>query len=104
MIQFVLSTLPDEGTATRIVRLLVENHSAACGTIIPGAKSIYRWNEAVEESAEVLVIFKIPASHASTFETELRALHPYETPEIAFFEPSRISEAYAAWALASCKK
>ncbi|MFM8717409.1 MAG: divalent-cation tolerance protein CutA, partial [Spartobacteria bacterium] len=81
MILFVVTTLPDEAVAAGIVRQLIEKKAAACGTIIPGARSIYRWKDAIEDSPEVMVIFKIPRSRAATFESELRALHPYETPE-----------------------
>ncbi|MEI8293481.1 MAG: divalent-cation tolerance protein CutA [bacterium] len=104
MILFVITTLPDEATAAAIVRQLVEKKSAACGTIIPGAKSIYRWKDAIEEAAEVVVIFKIPELSTATFEAELRTLHPYETPEIATFKAARVFEAYKAWVLESCRK
>lgn len=103
MILFVVTTLPDESTAARITRQLVEKKSAACGTIVPVAHSIYRWQGSVEESAEVLVIFKIPESTAGSFQEELRALHPYETPEIASFQAAHITQAYSAWVLESCE-
>jgi periplasmic divalent cation tolerance protein len=104
MILFVVTTLPDESTAANIIRLLVEKKSAACGTIIPGARSIYRWKDAIEDSAEVVVIFKIPKAAATTFEAELRSLHPYETPEIVAFETTHASQAYTTWVLESCNK
>jgi periplasmic divalent cation tolerance protein len=104
MILFVVTTLPDESTAAIIIRQLVEKKSAACGTIIPGARSIYRWKDAIEDSAEVVVIFKIPEATATTFEAELGSLHPYETPEIAAFEAAHASQAYTTWILESCKK
>jgi periplasmic divalent cation tolerance protein len=104
MIIFVVTTLPDESTAASIIRQLVEKKSAACGTIIPGARSIYRWKDTIEDSAEVVVIFKIPKAAATTFEAELRTLHPYETPEIAAFEAAHASQAYTAWVLESCRK
>lgn len=102
MISFVVTTLPDESTAKRVVHQLVENKSAACGTIIPGAVSIYSWKDAVEESAEVVVVFKIPKKTGQDFESKLLALHPYETPEIATFEAERVHEAYASWLLKTC--
>jgi periplasmic divalent cation tolerance protein len=104
MILFVVTTLPDESTAASIIRQLVERKSTACGTIIPGARSIYRWKDAIEDSSEVIVIFKIPKAAAPTFESELRSLHPYETPEIAAFEATHASQAYTAWVLESCNK
>jgi periplasmic divalent cation tolerance protein len=104
MILFVITTLPDESTAASIIRQLVQRKSTACGTIIPGARSIYRWKDAIEDSAEVVVIFKIPKAAATTFESELRSLHPYETPEVAAFEVAHASQAYTAWVLESCNK
>jgi periplasmic divalent cation tolerance protein len=104
MILFVITTLPDESTAAEIIRQLIEKKLTACGTILPGARSIYHWNDAIEDSTEVLVIFKIPKTAATDFESELRALHPYEVPEIAGFEAVQASQAYTAWVLASCKK
>jgi periplasmic divalent cation tolerance protein len=104
MILFVVTTLPDESTAASIIRELVEKKSAACGTIIPGARSIYRWKDAIEDSAEVVVIFKIPKAAATTFEAELSSLHPYETPEITAFEVAHASQAYTAWVIENCTK
>ena len=102
MTLFVVTTLPDESTAAHIVHRLVEKKLAACGTIIPGARSIYRWKDAIEDSPEAVVVFKIPETAAALFESELRALHPYENPEIAAFEAARFSQAYADWVLKSC--
>ncbi len=102
MILFVVTTLPDEQIAADIIRNLVEKKAAACGTIIPGAHSIYRWKGAIEEAKEVIVVFKIPKSAAASFEADLRALHPYEIPEIASFEPSQVSQSFTTWALAAC--
>jgi periplasmic divalent cation tolerance protein len=104
MILFVVTTLPDEPTAASIIRQLVEKKSAACGTILPGARSIYRWKDAIEDFAEVVVIFKIPKAAATDFESELRSLHPYETPEIAAFQAAQALQAYSAWVVASCEK
>jgi uncharacterized protein involved in tolerance to divalent cations len=50
------------------------------------------------------VIFKIPKTGATDFESELRSLHPYETPEIAGFEAAQALQAYSAWVVASCEK
>jgi len=102
MILFVLTTLPDEQTAAGIIRNLVDKKAAACATIIPGARSIYRWRAAIEDSKEVIVVFKIPKSGAASFENDLRVLHPYEVPEIASFEPAQVSHAFTTWALAAC--
>lgn len=78
----LLSTFPDIAVARTAVRTLVEERLVACGNIMPGVESIYRWQGAVETSAEVMVIFKTTADSAEAAQARLRELHPYEVPEI----------------------
>ena len=101
MIRFVVTTFPSEEIAAKIVRELVEKRHAACGTLLPGARSIYRWKNEIQDDTEVFAIFKIPATGYSLFEQSLRALHPYEIPEIGAFDPASVSPDYAAWVLAN---
>ena len=103
MIQFVVTTLPDETSAAAIVHELVEKKFAACGTLLPAARSIYRWKDSIEDTSEVVVIFKIPATHFSIFSSALQSLHPYENPEIVAFDPAEASSIYSIWILDSCK-
>ena len=101
MIRFVVTTFPSEEIAAQVVRKLVENRQAACGSLFPGVRSIYRWKDELQDDTEVLAVFKIPATGYPRFEQALRELHPYETPEIAAFDPASISPDYAAWVLAN---
>jgi periplasmic divalent cation tolerance protein len=78
----LLTTFPDLDTARSVVRALVMESLAACGNIIPGVESIYRWQGKIETSAEVIVIFKTTAASADRAQARLRELHPYEVPEI----------------------
>jgi periplasmic divalent cation tolerance protein len=48
------------------------------------------------------VIFKIPKANFSSFEKELREIHPYEVPEIVAFDPAAVCHAYADWIVSSC--
>jgi len=99
MIRIVLTTFSDQETAARIVGALVSENLAACGTILPGARSIYRWKEKIEDTAEVVVIFKITAATEDVFIKRLVELHPYDVPEAISIEPARVHEAYARWVL-----
>lgn len=74
------STAPDEATAERIGAALVEARLAACANIIPGMRSIYRWNDAVETAAETVLIVKTVRARAEEARALLCRLHPYETP------------------------
>lgn len=102
MIQFVITTLPDESSAAAIVHELVEKKLAACGTIIPSARSIYRWKDSIQDTSEVIVLFKIPATHFSVFSQALQSIHPFENPEIVAFDPAEAAAIYSRWILESC--
>ncbi len=103
MIRFAITTFPDQSVAERVIGELVEARLAACGTLLPGAQSIYHWNGAIQRDSEVLAIFKLPAENYARFEQALLERHPYDTPEIAVFDPSQVSAAYAKWVLSSCE-
>lgn len=104
MIQLVLTTFADDKTAADIVRTLVTEKLAACGTIIPGARSIYLWKEALEDVSEVVVVFKIATSNHALFSRRLEELHPYEVPEIISLSPVQWNESYGRWILESSTK
>ena len=96
-IRLLLTTFADEAAAATVVRSLLDEHLIACGTLIPGARSIYRWKGAVEESTEVAVLLKTSSDAASRCMVRLAELHPYKVPEIIEVEPGAISGPYAAW-------
>ncbi len=98
----VLSTFPDAETARRIVRVCVEERLAACGNLLPGVESIYRWRGAVETASETLVLFKTTTEVYPRLQERLRALHPYETPEIVALPPSGGLPAYLEWVVDAC--
>ena len=75
MIRLVLTTFANSEDAAKAVRTLVEEKVAACGTILPGARSIYRWKEAIEDTGESLVLLKTSVERFPDLEKRLRA-HP----------------------------
>ena len=54
----VLSTCATEEEAAKLARALVEARVAACVTMVPGARSVYRWQGAIESAAECLLVIK----------------------------------------------
>jgi len=97
-------TFPDADVAGKIVREIVDLRLAACGNILPQMHSIYRWQGKVESGDESLAIFKLDASRYSEFETKLRALHPYEVPEIISCKIDNGLPEYLSWVAESCAK
>jgi periplasmic divalent cation tolerance protein len=92
----VLTTLPSRDAALAIARTLVEERLAACVQLVDGLQSIYRWEGRLEEAAECQLAAKTPAARSSALSDRLRALHPYEVPEILTLEATA-SDTYAAW-------
>jgi len=94
---FVVTTLADAAAAERLVHSLVDEGLIACGNLIPGITSIYRWKGSVERAAEVLVVLKTPASLVGPLFERIAELHPYELPELVAFSVDTVSHAYSAW-------
>jgi periplasmic divalent cation tolerance protein len=93
----VLCTLPDRSHAYRIAHTLVEEQLAACINIIPGISSVYRWRDEVHHDKEILLLIKTAQPVFDRLERRIRALHPYELPEIIAV-PIRTGQAeYIKW-------
>ena len=78
----VLCTCPDAASAARIAETLVAERLAACVTRLPGARSVYRWQGAIEQADEVQLLIKTTRACFEPLRARLAALHPYEVPEI----------------------
>jgi len=98
----VLTTWPDIERARAAAHTLVGEKLAACGNVVPGIESIYRWQGEIETSAEVIVIFKTLATAYTKFEGRLRELHPYEVPEIIALPVLAGLPEYLGWVKSSC--
>ena len=93
----VFTNAPDEASAERIARHLVENHLAACVNALAPCRSVYRWQGAVEEAQEIPLLIKTTAARYPEVEAAIRALHPYELPEVLAVRVERGLPAYLAW-------
>jgi len=93
----ILTTWPSAESAREAARILIESRLAACANIVPGVESIYRWKDAIETSAETLVIFKATMGSYPRFEARLKELHPYEVPEVVALRPTDGLPAYMRW-------
>lgn len=100
----VLVTAPTSEVASTLVRALVERRLIACGTILPGATSIYRWGGAIEEAREVQLVLKSSAERVPELTAAIIALHPYENPEVLVLDAAGGSEPYLRWVLDETKR
>lgn len=92
-----LTTCPDPDSAERLAEALVAEHLAACVNLIPGLRSIYRWQDAIQRDAEVLLLIKTTRARYPALQARLPQLHPYELPELVAVEAADGLPAYLRW-------
>lgn len=101
-INLILVTCPDFETASGISEALIEQKLAGCVNIIPGLTSIYRWENKVERSQEVLMLIKTKAELRSELKEKLLKIHPYDTPEFIVVDSLHVEQKYKDWLIEAC--
>lgn len=102
----MLCTAPADGRdgrlgAEALARQLVEEGLCACVNVVPGVRSVFRWEGRVDRADELLLLVKTTAAAAPRLRERLRALHPYEVPEILELPVAGGLEAYVRWVVDS---
>jgi periplasmic divalent cation tolerance protein len=93
----VLVTAPTADKAAELARALVEEGLAACGNVLPGLRSIYRWEGAVHDEPEALLLLKSRAPLFEALRERVVALHPYECPEVLRLDVAAGHPPYLQW-------
>lgn len=96
-----LVTAPDLKTARKIVAAALKAKLAACANLVPHVESHYWWQGKLEQSREVLLIFKTPRAKIGALQKCVLALHPYETAEFIALPVTAGSRRYLDWIRAS---
>ena len=92
------ATAPDADAAAALARALVEERLVACGNVLPGVRSVYRWDGAVTEAPEAVLICKTTAAKADAAAARLAELHPYDVPAVVRLDAGGGAPAFLAWA------
>ena len=93
----ILCTCGSTAEADHIANMVVAEGLAACVNIVPGAKSVYRWQGKVEIAPEWLLFIKTRVDLWERLEKRILELHSYDTPELLRLPVSGGSEKYLAW-------
>lgn len=78
----VLTNCPSAEVADRIARTLVEQRLVACANRLAPVASTYRWQGHIDSAEEYPLLLKTVRERYGDVEAAIRALHPYEVPEI----------------------
>lgn len=96
-IWLVACSFPSEEAAASVCHGLVRDGYAACATLIPEVRSIYRWKGVIEQATEIMGWLKTSPERYPALEAELARRHPYEVPEIVAIPAGNALPAYARW-------
>ena len=93
----VLCTCADMQSATAIASRLVENKLAACVNLVPNLISIYRWQDKIEQDAEVQMLIKTRRALTEKALQLVEKFHPYDTPEWLVLNVDAGGKDYLQW-------
>jgi len=93
----IYTTLPSEEEAHKLGKALIEERLAACVNILPGMVSVYRWQGAIENGNEAVMLIKTRKSLKVQAMEAISAKHPYTVPAVMVFEPSDVAASYLEW-------
>ena len=97
-LQLVLVTSPTREVSERLARAALEQHLAACVSIVPGLFSFYWWEGTIQSDAEELLLLKTDPARVDELKTCIISQHPYQTPEFLVLSVDQAEERYLAWA------
>ncbi|HEY2066837.1 MAG TPA: divalent-cation tolerance protein CutA [Gemmatimonadaceae bacterium] len=93
----VMTTLASPEDAVKLVQALLERRLIACGSVLPGARSIYRWQGKIADEQEAIVLLKTRSARLETLKVAFEELHPYKVPELLAIPVTAGNAKYLDW-------
>ena len=93
----VLTTVSSDDEAVTFVRALLDRRLIACGTLLSGARSLYRWQGKVADEREVVILLKTRSARVEALKDAFGELHPYKVPEFLVLSVDTGLEKYLEW-------
>ncbi len=92
----VMVTADSSAQAQHLARHILEKRLAACVQVFP-MTSHYRWEGALQESAEIMLFIKTKRAVFERLRDEILAQHSYQVPEIIMLPIMAGLTAYLNW-------
>jgi periplasmic divalent cation tolerance protein len=93
----VMTTIAAEDEGVRLVRELLDRRLIACGTLLPGARSFYRWQGKTADEREVMLVLKTRSACFEALKVAMQELHPYKVPELLAIPVEAGLDKYLDW-------
>ncbi len=93
----ILTTVGRPELGEKIASVLVEEGLAACVTMLPHARSFYRWEGRLCDEPEYLLLVKTAGERFEAVRRRIRELHSYQVPEIIAVPIAAGDRDYLAW-------
>ena len=89
--------MENSAQAESLAESLVGERLAACINLVPGIRSVYRWQGNIEKGSEVLLLIKTTEARLPALEAAIKAHSSYELPEVLAVPVESGSGAYLNW-------
>ena len=76
---------------------MVEEHLAACANVIPGIRSFYWWEGALQDDREWAIVLKTTAERVAALVARIKALHGYSCPCVVALPIAEGNPDFLAW-------
>lgn len=93
----IYSTFPRDHSASVVGRQLVESRLAACVNIIEQMTAIYRWEGAVHEDDETVMVIKTRRALIDAVIAAVKERHPYANPALLVVPVEGGATAFIEW-------
>jgi periplasmic divalent cation tolerance protein len=97
----MIITADDEAWLLSFTRSLVDDRLAACGQLIGPIRSIYRWEDGIQEDTEIRAAVHTRESLVPAIIERTRAEHSYEIPCVLSLPVENGNPDYLAWVIES---
>jgi periplasmic divalent cation tolerance protein len=93
----ILTTVASEEEGVRFAKALLDRRLVACATLLPGARSLYRWQGKTADEQEIVIMLKTRSGQLDAIGLAFEQLHPYKVPELLVLPVQTGSAKYLEW-------